>query len=110
MGKKSRKRQSGSARPKRVEVPFVERPFEGLPGETDWVALREVVPAATATVRTTEEYGAREVTVATMLPDMWPALHRDDGTLFVGLQTVVQSWDLDREVDDALMLTMEGAQ
>ena len=28
----------------------VARPFAGLTGEVDWVALREVVPAATATV------------------------------------------------------------
>jgi hypothetical protein len=27
---------------------FVARPFEGLPGECDWVAMREIVPAATA--------------------------------------------------------------
>ncbi len=26
---------------------LVQRPFEGLPGECDWVALRELVPAAT---------------------------------------------------------------
>jgi Family of unknown function (DUF5926)/SEC-C motif len=31
---------------------LVHRPFEGLPGECDWVALRELVPAATATLRT----------------------------------------------------------
>src|SRR5690625_7228352 len=98
MGKKSRKRQSGSARPKRVEVPFVERPFEGLPGETDWVALREVVPAATATVRTTEEYGAREVVVATMLPDLWPALHRDDGTGLAARQTATKAGDASRDL------------
>ena len=27
---------------------FVARPFEGLAGECDWVAMREIVPAATA--------------------------------------------------------------
>ena len=108
MGKKSRKRQSQPARPKRVEVPYVERPFEGLPGETDWVALREVVPAATATVRTTEEYGARDVVVATMLPDLWPALHRDDGTVLVGLQTAAKSGDASRDVAAALLLALEA--
>jgi len=29
----------------------VRRPFAGLAGECDWVALREVVPAATAPLR-----------------------------------------------------------
>src|SRR5688500_19917911 len=42
-------------------APPVTRPFEGLPGEADWVALRELVPAATATLRTTE---GREATLA----------------------------------------------
>ena len=42
--------------PRRVRL--VTRPFEGLPGEGDWVAMREIVPAATATVRTTAEHGA----------------------------------------------------
>lgn len=107
MGKKSRKRQSESPRPKRVEVPFVERPFEGLPGETDWVAMREVVPSATATVRTTAEYGSREVVVATMLPELWPALHREDGTVLVGLQTAAKSGDASRDVAAALLLALD---
>ncbi|WP_413451572.1 DUF5926 family protein [Georgenia phoenicis] len=108
MGKKSRKRQSDSPRPKRVEVPFVERPFEGLPGETDWVAMREIVPAATATVRTTEEYGSREVVVATMLPELWPALHREDGVVLVGLQTAAKSGDASRDVAAALLLALDA--
>ncbi len=108
MGKKSRKRQSESPRPKRVEVPFVERPFEGLPGETDWVAMREVVPSATATVRTTAEYGSREVVVATMLPELWPALHREDGTVLVGLQTAAKSGDASRDVAAALLLALDA--
>lgn len=108
MGKKSRKRQSESPRPKRAEVPFVERPFEGLPGETDWVAMREVVPSATATVRTTAEYGSREVVVATMLPELWPALHREDGTVLVGLQTAAKSGDASRDVAAALLLALDA--
>ena len=51
----------------RPTVPFVLRPFEGLPGEPDWVAMREVVPAATATARTTPEHGSRDVVIATVL-------------------------------------------
>ena len=57
---------------------FVLRPFEGLPGEPDWVAMREVVPAATATARTTAEHGSRDIRVVTVLPQAWPALHRSD--------------------------------
>lgn len=66
---------------------FVLRPFEGIAGEPDLVALREVVPAATAVARTTKEYGSREITFTTVLPGGWPALHRTDGTVFVALQT-----------------------
>ena len=57
-------------------VKLVPRPFEGLPAEADWVAMREIVPAATGTVRTTRAHGDREVTVATVLPTAWPAMHR----------------------------------
>ena len=53
MGKASRRRKGadhGSATARVEPAPFVARPFEGLPGETDWVAMREILPAATATV------------------------------------------------------------
>jgi hypothetical protein len=79
-------------------VEFVLRPFEGLPGEADWVALREVVPAATATVRTSKAYGARDVVIATVLPAGWPALHRADGVLLVALQGIPSSGDASRDV------------
>lgn len=107
MGKKSRRRPQASNRPKRVEVPFVERPFEGLPGEPDWVAMREVLPAATATVRTTAEHGGREVLIVSMLPDLWPALHRDDGKVLVALQTAAKSGDASRDVAAALLAALE---
>jgi hypothetical protein len=82
---------------------YVSRPFEGLPGEPDWVALRELVPAATATARTTKEHGARDVLVSTSLPDAWPALHRQDGTVIVALQTRSSSGDASRDVAQVLL-------
>lgn len=88
----------------RDDVPqLVTRPFEGLPGECDWVALREIVPSATATVTTTPEYGAVDVTVATVLPMAWPGLHRADGTILVGLQTTSGSGDASRDAAHALL-------
>ena len=75
---------------------FVLRPFEGLPGEPDWVALKELVPAATATARTTKKYGARDVLVTTVLPTSWPALHRSDGMVLLALQTTSSSNDVSR--------------
>jgi hypothetical protein len=88
-------------------VRLVTRPFEGLPGEADWVALREIVPAATAAVRTTPEHGGREVTVTTVLPMAWPAMHRADGTVFVGLQTQGGSGDPSRDAAAALLAALE---
>ncbi len=91
------------------QTDYVLRPFAGLPGETDWVAMRELVPAATATVRTTTEHGARDVVVTTALPDAWPALHRQDGTVLVALQTRSSSGDASRDLAAVLLeaLTLE---
>ncbi|OLT52086.1 DUF5926 family protein [Cellulosimicrobium sp. CUA-896] len=87
---------------------FVLRPFEGLPGETDWVAMREVVPSATATARTTAEHGARDVLVVTVLPAGWAALHRQDGTVLLALQTLAGSGDLSRDLAAALLEAIEA--
>jgi Family of unknown function (DUF5926)/SEC-C motif len=87
------------------------RPFEGLPSEPDWVALREVVPAATVTVRLLPDYrliaaaeapAIDEVTVATVLPLAWPALRRGDGAVFLGLQTSGGTGDPSRDLAAAL--------
>lgn len=82
---------------------IVRRPFEGLPGEADWVCLREVVPAATATVRTTAEHGGVDVAVATVLPLAWPGLHRADGERLLGLQAPDASGDPSRDLAAALL-------
>ncbi|WP_250444127.1 DUF5926 family protein [Actinotalea sp. C106] len=92
---------------KRATVEFVLRPFEGLPGEPDWVAMREVVPAATGTARTTAEHGSREVVVATVLPMAWPALHRADGTIMIALQQHAGSGDASRDLADLLLRALE---
>ncbi|MFH5821046.1 DUF5926 family protein [Georgenia sp. AZ-5] len=110
MGKKSRKRQSrpeGTPKPKRHEVAYVERPFEGLPAETDLVAMREIIPAATLSVRTTAEHGDREVQLVTLLPDMLPAIHRDDDAVLVALQTGMRSGDASRDVAAALLEALD---
>jgi hypothetical protein len=98
----------------------VTRPFAGLPGEVDWVAMREIVPAATATLRlradaglpTSDDAAAAsaasgpvQVTVATVLPMAWPAMRRADGTIFLGLQSSGGgSGDPSRDVGGALAL------
>lgn len=84
-------------------VALVERPFAGLSDEVDWVALRELVPAATARARTLPEHGGRDVVVCTLLPMMWPALHREDETVLVALQTATHSGDPSRDAAAALL-------
>ncbi len=64
--------------------PYVARPFEGLAGEAEIVALRELVPAATARVRVEGHDG--EVLLCTLLPMAAPAMVRPDGTIWLGLQ------------------------
>jgi hypothetical protein len=64
---------------------FVGRPFEGMPSECDVVALRELVPAATATL-TLKADPDREVTLCSLLPAAVPAMVRDSGEIWLGLQ------------------------
>ena len=80
---------------------MVHRPFEGLASETDWVALREVVPAATAPLRLRGS-ADRTVTLSTLLPLAWPALVRSDGTVLLGLQVQSRSGDVSRDLAAAL--------
>jgi len=86
-------------------APAVTRPFEGLPGEADWVALRELVPAATATLRTTE---GREVTLASVLPGGTPALVRANGEILLGVQMPTSSDDVSRDIGTALAAALEA--
>ena len=83
-------------------APSVRRPFAGLAGEGDWVALREIVPAATAPITLTGEHSGRQVTVATVLPLGWPAMVRADGVVFLGLQVTGSSGDPGRDLAAAL--------
>ena len=94
-------------------APFVRRPFEGLPGETDWVALREFLPAATAEVRFApgaEVAGVdlsalpQQAVVATVLPMAWPGLHREGGGVMVATQSGATSGDASRDMAAAWLL------
>lgn len=87
---------------------YVPRPFEGLASECDWVAMREIVPAATARLRLRGELAGREATLATVLPMAWPGLVRQDGAVFVGLQVAGGSGDASRDVADALEKALEA--
>lgn len=113
MSKRRKNSPSAEAAPKRQKLRdvFVPRPFEGLADEAEWIALRELVPAASAPLRLTPElvqkYGDRTVTLATVLPMAWPAMTKPDGRVFVGLQRHVQSGDISRDLAVALLSALE---
>lgn len=87
---------------------LVARPFEGLAGECDWVAMREMVPAATAPIRLNGTHAERSVTVATVLPGAAPALVRPTAEVLVALQTHSGSGDASRDVADALIRALDA--
>lgn len=86
---------------------LVTRPFAGRADETEWVALREIVPAATAKL-TVKDAPDRDVTLSTVLPLAWPALVRADGKVFLGLQVQSRSGDVSRDLGHALELALEA--
>lgn len=128
MGKSSRRARTNRTQagaPRAIPAPFVARPFQGLPGEPDWVAIREIVPAATAIVRLRADAPALQqaasaagvavptsLTITTLLPMAWPGLHRRDGTYFVALQSLVTRGDASRDLAQvvfALLRTPAGS-
>jgi hypothetical protein len=78
----------------------VVRPFAALASEPDWVALHDLVPAATATL--VPKGSDRSVTLCTLLPMAWPALVRQNGDVFLAAQTQTSSADVARDLGDAL--------
>ncbi|MEV0715747.1 DUF5926 family protein [Asanoa sp. NPDC050611] len=111
MSKKRRIKNDGT--PKREKTPdmFSARPFEGLADEVEWIALRELVPAASAPLtlgpELVKEFGDRPVTLATVLPMAWPAMTKPDGRVFLGLQRHVQSGDVSRDLAVALVRALQ---
>ena len=84
------------------------RPFEGFASECDIVAMREIVPAATAKLTLVGEHADRDVTLVTVLPMAWPALVRADGSIMLALQVNVGSGDASRDLADALVGALEA--
>ncbi|KQS71851.1 DUF5926 family protein [Modestobacter sp. Leaf380] len=86
-------------------APVVARPFEGLAGECDWVALRELVPAATAVLTTTD---GRTATLASVLPGGSPGLVRANGEVMIGVQLAASSDDVSRDLGTALAAALDA--
>ena len=89
------------------EPAISSRPFEGMASECDIVALRELVPSATAPLTLLDGSG-RSVTLCTVLPMAWPAIVRADGSVLLGLQTNTSAGDASREVGSALVRALES--
>lgn len=103
--------QARTPKTPKVRDTFVPRPFDGLHDEVEWIALRELVPAATAPLKlapaVVAEYGDHPVTLATVLPMAWPAMTRPDGSVLIGLQRHVQSGDVSRDLAVAIICALQ---
>ncbi|MFL6107464.1 MAG: DUF5926 family protein [Marmoricola sp.] len=85
---------------------FSARPFEGLDGETDLIAMREFVPAASAPLKVTGS--DRTVTLCTLLPGAVPALVRENGHVFLALQVQHGFGDPSRDLAAVLTAALEA--
>jgi len=94
--------------PSGVAQSYVSRPFEGLPSECDIVALRELVPAATAPLTTIGAAADRKVTLCSLLPGAAPALVRDNGEIWLGLQVQHQYGDPARDLGAVLLKALDA--
>ncbi|GAB3197964.1 DUF5926 family protein [Nocardioides hungaricus] len=83
-------------------APYVGRPFEGLAGECDVVAMRELVPAATAPL-TLRDHPDRTVRLCSLLPMAAPAMVRDSGAIWLGLQVQHNFGDVSRDLGAVLV-------
>jgi hypothetical protein len=81
---------------------FVGRPFEGMASECDVIALRELVPAATAPL-TLKDHPERTVRLCTLLPVAAPAMVRESGDVWLGLQVQHQYGDPSRDLAAVLL-------
>ncbi|MFN3602952.1 MAG: DUF5926 family protein, partial [Dietzia sp.] len=88
---------------------FVNRPFEGLPSECDVIAMRELVPAATAPLTLRDPaYADRTVQLCTLLPTAAPAMVRDSGEVWLGLQVQHNFGDPARDLGAVLLKALDA--
>ena len=92
---------------------FVSRPFAGLPAECDVVAMRELVPAATLDYRLADgvapEREDRTVRVCSLLPMAAPAMVRESGAIWLGLQVQHAFGDPSRDLAAVLEAALAQA-
>ncbi|KLL10487.1 MULTISPECIES: DUF5926 family protein [Protofrankia] len=93
----------------------VLRPFAGRVDEPDLVALRELVPSATAPLTLAAghlqehpEHAGRSIMLGTMLPQAVPALVRDNGEILLAMQTGIASDDAGADIARALLEALDA--
>src|SRR3954468_3681030 len=82
------------------------RPFAGLAGECDLIAMREFVPAATAPL--VLKGSDRDVLLCTLLPGAAPALVRESGAVWLGLQVQHAYGDPSRDLGAVLEAALDA--
>jgi hypothetical protein len=83
---------------------YVARPFEGIAGECDLIAMREIVAAATAPLTLRDGVAdGRTVQLCSLLPMAAPALSRADGSVWLGLQVQHGFGDPSRDLAAVLL-------
>ena len=91
---------------------YVARPFDGLPSECDLIAMRELVPAATAPLPLAAGVDGAEghpVTLCTLLPMAAPAMVRESGEVWLGLQVQHAFGDPSRDLAAVLEAALAAA-
>lgn len=88
---------------------IVTRPFAGLAAETELIALREFLPAASAPLTLIEPRDdVPSVTLASVLPGAAAALTRSDGSILLGMQVQTHTGDLSRDLTAALEWALDA--
>jgi hypothetical protein len=88
---------------------YVARPFEGIAGECDLIAMREIIAAATAPLTLKDGVGdGRTVQLCSLLPMAAPALSRADGSIWLGLQVQHGFGDPSRDLAAVLLRALES--
>jgi hypothetical protein len=88
---------------------YVSRPFEGIAGEGDLIAMREFVAAATAPLTLRDGVAdGRSVQLCSLLPMAAPALSRADGSVWLGLQVQHNFGDPSRDLAAVLQKALDA--
>lgn len=88
----------------KAAVAFVARPFADLPNEGAFVAMREILSAATMPASLKQ---GGEVTFVTILPDQVAATRTTSGRLLIAMQTPTGTGDASRDLASAVIAGLE---